>query len=332
MSDLKQFGTDLKRGGVSAALLSAALIGTTPIFGKLAISAGLPGLGAVAYRTVGATILLLVVILLFNRQRLYIYPLGVLGCGLAGVVNGLGSLLFYSGLERLDAGLGQLLYATYPIFVALLLYLDGQHHSKLTLVRLAISIPAIYLLTRASPKEVDLIGAGMMLGAGMLYGLHIPINQRILYEVPAPTVTLYTLAAMSIVVTPVYLLAAPSLIFPEIALGPVIGLTVVTFLSRLTLFTGVERIGGMQTSLLGLAQLLVTMVLARLWLGESLSVNQWLGAVLLVIALSLVGLERPPRLQRGGQGWLHWLRPPIAPAQKSPRKEKPEPPFSAEGS
>ena len=51
-----------------------------------------------------------------------------------------------------------------------------------------------------------------MLGAAALYALHLPINQRVLYEVPAPTVTLYTLLAMSAVVVPAYLVFDPGAI------------------------------------------------------------------------------------------------------------------------
>ena len=43
----------------------------------------------------------------------------------------------------------------------------------------------------------------MLIGSAM-YALHLPINQRVLYDVPAPTVTVYTLLAMSFIVIPVY--------------------------------------------------------------------------------------------------------------------------------
>lgn len=46
---------------------------------------------------------------IFARKYLYIYPAGLLGCIVVGVVNGIGSLFFYSGLGLLDASLVQLL-------------------------------------------------------------------------------------------------------------------------------------------------------------------------------------------------------------------------------
>jgi drug/metabolite transporter (DMT)-like permease len=152
----------------------------------------------------------------------------------------------------------------------------------------------------------------MMLGAGLLYALHIPINERVLYEVPAPTVTFYTLAAMTAVVVPVWLTQAPwRQPLPSSAVLPLAGLTAVTFLSRLALFSGVKSIGGLQTTLLGLTELVVALVVARLWLGEAWTLWQIAGGVLLAAALWLAGLDRPRLARDHRVGWLYWLRPPI---------------------
>lgn len=317
-------GSVTTRRGLRFALVSALLLGTTPIFGKQAIDAGVPPLEVVAIRTGIAAGLLFLALLVFQRRALYIYPLGLAGCLLAGGLNGLGSLFFYSGLARLDAGLAQLLFSLYPVFVALLLYLDGQRHTPLTLLRLLLSVPAIVLLTQAAPSRVDLQAAAFMLLAGLLYALHIPINERILYDVPAPTVTFYTLLAMAAVVLPAYLAVSPRI--GELASGailPLAGLTAVTFLSRLSLFAGVKHAGSMQASLLGLAELLVAVALAHLWLHESLAPAQWVGAALLVLTLVLTGRDSGRRLPQQGRGWLAWLRsPPGAdpPTQPSRRR------------
>jgi len=299
--------------GVRSALSAAVLLGFTPIFGKQAIGAGMSPLMVVALRTAAATLLVFVVLRL-QRRTLAIYPVGFLGCLLAGVVNGVGSLMYYAGLARLDAGLAQGLFALYPLFVAMLLYLDGQRHGRAVLVALALGLPAVYLLTRAEPGAVDLRGVGMMLGAGLLYAMHIPINERVLYEVPAPTVTFYTLAAMTAVVVPVWLIQAPwRQPLPSSAVLPLAGLTAVTFLSRLALFSGVKSIGSLQTTLLGLTELVVALVVARLWLGEAWTLWQIAGGVLLAAALWLAGLDRPRLARDHRVGWLYWLRPPIPP-------------------
>lgn len=298
--------------GIALALTSAFMIGLTPIFGKQAILAGMPALAVVAGRTVGAAALLLVLILVINRRYLYIYPVGLGGCALAGSLNGIGSVLFYSSLARIDASLAQLLFSFYPVFVALVLYVDGLRYRPVTLFRLALSIPAIYLLLQVNTASFDLVGAAFALGAGILYALHIPINQRVLYDVPAPTVTMYTLLAMTAIVVPAFLLFSPPVgTVTQDAWIPLLNLTIVTFLSRITLFAGVKSIGGLQTALIGLAELLLTVFLSILLLGERLTAVQWIGAGLLFALLLLAGFEKQSSHTPGTGGWLRWIRPPL---------------------
>lgn len=297
--------------GIFAALSSAMFFGMTPIFGKQAILLGLSPFTVVAIRTVLAFVLLLVVMLGFFRSYLYIYPAGLIGCILAGFINGIGSLFYYSSLGRIDASVGQLLYALYPLFLLLWLSLDHQLPGRLTLFRLILAILAVYFLIQTGDEPIDLFGVVYMLIAAALYALHIPINQRVLLDMPAPTVTAYTLLAMSAVVVPVYFFHGSRGI-PDnpYVWVPVLGLTLVTFFSRLTLFLGVKHLGGMQTALLGLSEILITLVFAYIWLGERFNPIQWIGAILMGLSLILVILEKQPVRKHTSKGWLSWLRPP----------------------
>lgn len=300
--------------GVLAAFSSAIFLGFAPVFGKLAITLGFTPFAVVALRTGFAAGLLLLVIALFYRQYLYIFPVGLIGCGLAGAINGFGSLLYYLALQRLDASVGQLLYSLYPFFVALWLILDHQPPSRLTIFRVGLASIAVLLLTNVSNSSVDPIGVTMMIGAAILYAMHLPINQRVLYEVPAPTVALYTLLAMSAIVIPAYLLFDRAWPANDVPWLPVAGLTFVTIFSRIALFLGVKKIGGMQTALLGLAELLIAIIFSHILLGENMSLLQWLGAVGLGVSLVLVMYENaPPPTHSGTTGWLSWIRAPDLP-------------------
>src|SRR5215212_12139468 len=284
--------------GINAAVLSAFFLGLAPVFGKAAMGAGkFSPLAVVALRTSLAALLLVVIMAVFKRRSLYIYPVGLLGCLMAGAVNGIGSIFYYVGLSKLNASVAQMLYALYPFFVALWLQLDKQAPSKLTGFRIVIAGISAFLLTRANAGHIDPWGVVFMLIAAALYALHLPINQRVLYDVPAPTVTVYTLLAMSMVVVPAYLLFDRS--WPRITVPwfPVLALTAVTFLSRLMLFLGVKHIGGMQTALLGLGELVVAILFRHLLLGESLTTLQWLGTAGLSFSLLLVWFETPPPSQ-----------------------------------
>ncbi|MEJ2484231.1 MAG: DMT family transporter [Anaerolineales bacterium] len=313
---LEEKPSNIRGLGINAALISAFFLGLAPIFGKQAIALGVSPYAVVALRTLFATVLLFLMMFIFQRKYLFIYPAGLIGCFLAGIINGVGSLFYYNALGKIDAGLGQMLYLLYPFFVAFWMFLDRQTISRTTIIRLIMAIPAVLLLIQTGKNNSNdvWLGSVMMLVASALYALHLPINQRVLYDIPAPTVTLYTLLAMSLVVVPAYLFSGSVQEFSEISVsgawGAILALTLVTFLSRLTLFTGVKHLGGLQTALLGLSELLVTLVLSQIWLQETLVWTQWTGAGLLIISMLLVGLEKKETVKKREGGLLGWLTSP----------------------
>ncbi len=295
--------------GITAALVSAVFLGVSPIFGKQAILLGFSPLAIVTVRTGLAALALALIILFVNRKFFYIFPVGLIGCGIAGLINGLGSILYYSALARLDTSIAQLLYAFYPLFVGIWLFLDRQPLNRITLLRLGMALPGAYLLISAAENKVDWIGASMMVASAVLYALHLLVNQRILYEAPAQTVTFYTLLAMTATVAIGYLIFDRSLPAAGTPWWPVVGLALITAFSRLSLFMGVKRLGGLQTAIIGLSELIVTMVLARLWLGDSLTLVQWAGAFLIGASIVLVGFDKPTPEKRHSSGFLAWLNP-----------------------
>jgi drug/metabolite transporter (DMT)-like permease len=296
--------------GIKAALASALFLGLAPVFGKQAITLGFSPLGVVAFRTCLAAGLLLLIVVVLNRSYLFIYPAGLLGCMLAGTLNGIGSVFYYLALGRLSVSMGQLLYSLYPVFLVLWLIVDRQPPSQLTYFRIIFSLSGILLLTLSSSVKIDWIGVILMLAASAMYAIHLPINQRVLYDIPAPTVTMYTLLSMSLVVVPAYLIFDRHLPASGTAWIPILALTGVTFFSRLMLFLGIKNLGGMQTALLGLSELFVSISISHVWLRESLNTTQWIGAAFLGISLLLISFEKLQPEKNRIRGLLAWLRPP----------------------
>ncbi|CAG0926677.1 hypothetical protein TFLX_00176 [Thermoflexales bacterium] len=282
----------IRRSGIRAALLSALALGTTPILGKLAYTSGMNPYSLTAIRTLIAAALLWVLYLSTkkNRKFIYIYPAGLLISAAAGALNGASSLLYYNGLTLIDAGVGQMLYSLYPLFVVMIRRLDGQRVSHWTKVRLALALLAVMLLITPRGGNIDWIGAALMLGAGLMYAMHLAVSQRVLYEMPAPTVALYVLTAMTAVVCLAYVIHGPGDV-PLTGLPPTMMLAGITMLSRLLMFLGVKQLGSIQTALLGVTEILVTVVLSIFVLGEQLVERQWIGAAILITSLLLIIFE-----------------------------------------
>lgn len=296
--------------GIQAAVASAIFLGLAPVFGKQALLLGFSPLAVVALRTTIALLLLTIAMAVLQRRFFFIYPVGLIGCSLAGFLNGVGSILYYYGFSRLDASIGHLLYSFYPLFMALWLLIDRQPITRLTGARLLLALPGVALLLSARHKPVDWIGSCLMLASAALYALHLLVNQRVLYEAPAPTVTFYTLASMTVTILIAFFLFDRRFPYQGNPWWPIMAMAFFTFFSRLTLFMGVKHLGGLQTAMLGLGEVLITVFFAQVWLGERLAAEQWIGAILLASSLFLVGFDKYPPQKRYTTGLLSWLNPP----------------------
>ncbi len=282
--------------GTVAALITPLLMGAAPIFGKLAIRSGIDPYTLAALRTLAAAALLWVACGLFFRRYIYIFPAGLLATVVVGFVNGLGSLLYYNGLLLLDnASLAQLLNMLYVVFVMLLTRLYGGHISRLSLVRAILAIFAAYLLAAFDAEahgSLHWLGVGLMIGGAFMYAYHVVLSQRGMYEMPAPTMALYALtwmAATALVARLAFRGYNGTGWLPAQPPGWwfVAGLTMVTALSRVTLFAGVRNLGAIHTILLNVAEIAVTLIAAYIWLGEMLTPTQWVGVLVLLSSVIL---------------------------------------------
>lgn len=279
--------------GLFWAMLSPVFLGIIPIFAKIAYGTGVDVLTVVAFRTIFAAVVLWVGILVFARHYIRSSTPAILSSMLAGAVNGIGSLFFYAGLSLIDASLGQLINISYLIFVTVLLRIIGQSISWLTLFRMILAIFAMYLLTVGGLGQPNWLGVGMMLFGALTYAIQLVLSQQIMYDIPAPTMTLYAITAMAVVVT------IPWLIFPSNLTAvsteswrAIFLMGLFTALSRLTLFLGVKSLGSLQTALLGILEVIVSIILAIILLGEHLTAVQWLGAIIILLSVLLVRFER----------------------------------------
>lgn len=271
--------------GVSSGLLASFLLGWAPILGKFAYRANVDPLTLAALRTTVAALLLWIFFLLFSPRRVVLRWSEMLSCMSIGVINGIGSLFYYSGLSRLDASRASLLGALYPVWVILFLSASGQVIRRLTLVRLFISLVGAVLVT--SPWMMggltDYLGVMLMAAYAGITGWYLVMGQWVLSDVPSQSGTLYILTGMAATVVVARLLGGG--VLNPISMGgwaAITALGLTTALSRLAMFFSLEKLGGVQTAIISLMELAVSLTLAFVFLGDRLSWYQWLGAILLL--------------------------------------------------
>lgn len=279
--------------GLVAAFMTPFFLGMNPIFGKLAYRNGADPFTVAALRTIIAVFILWVLYYIFWREYLYIYPVGLINCIAVGFVNGIGSLMYYNGLNLLDASVAQLLNGMYLVFVVILIRLGGSRIGIRTIVRVVTAIAGIALVTGgiAGAGSGSSLGVGLMLGNAILFAGTIVMSQRALYDMPAQTVTFYVLLTMAVVVSMAR--AASDLPFfvqsgdgtTINAMWAILGLSITTALSRLLMFIGVKGLGSVRTTLLAILEMSTSIALAFIFLGESFTAIQWYGVGVLFLTL-----------------------------------------------
>lgn len=276
------------------ALLASFFLGWAPILGKLAYGTGVEPYTLAATRTLVAAGVLWFLALFLWRGKMRIGWRALINCMAMGAINGIGSLLYYAGLQRLDASLASFLGTLYALWVVIFLTASGEPLPWLTLTRLLLVLGGVYLLTGAGAGEADWLGAMLMIASAAVNGWYMVMGQWVLADVPAQTATLYILTAMAGVVGLARLLQGQPLeLIPAAGWGAILALGGTTALSRIFMFSGMERLGGMEAALINLLELLVSLGLAFLLLGERLTLLQWIGGAILLTGV-LIGRRSPP--------------------------------------
>jgi drug/metabolite transporter (DMT)-like permease len=278
-----------KQTGYIALVLSPIFLGLSPIFGKLVLQGGTDPFTVATMRNVLVSLILWLFYVIFWRQYIYIYPAGLMACIAIGVTNGIGSIFYYAGLDKLDASVAQLLNGSYLAFVLILTRLAGGTFGTRTISRVAVATFGVFLITGGLSGNSTWLGIGLMTGNALLFAGTVVMSQRILYEMPARTVTLYVMTAMASVVLIFRLLyGIYNPLWPSLSTDSALALaalTVTMALSRLFLFSGIKGVGSLKTALVAIAETAVAVSAAFIILDESLNLIQWSGVAALTLSL-----------------------------------------------
>jgi drug/metabolite transporter (DMT)-like permease len=156
----------------------------------------------------------------------------------------------------------------------------------LTLVRLGLSLLGAVLVTSpwSTSDPSDYLGIMLLVASAAINGWYMVMGQWVLADVPARSATLYILTGMGITVSVAWLAGGDARVTGIATSGwmAIVALGITTALSRLAMFFSMERLGGVQTVILNLMEMVVSLALALVLLGETLTVVQWVGAFFLV--------------------------------------------------
>lgn len=279
------------------ALFSTLCFSLAPPLGKAAIDLGMDSLALLVMRMLLTACLLGATIAFTAPRRLRIDRRGLGLCLAAGVANGVGMVMFFRSLERLDASIGSMIFSLSPLVLLLLLALRGEKFSYRNGLRLALGITGVYLLIGPG-GSVDPFGALLALGTIFTVPIQILFMQWYLQDHDAYAVTFYMVAGMLAVAAVWWAVQGlPWQPVGPLAWGLLLVLAVVsTYLARLTMFAAIRAVGGSQIGLLAPFETMLTVLWSVIFLQERLSLLQWVGSTLVLLS-ALLAVRRLGRVR-----------------------------------
>ena len=267
--------------GAAFVALSAAAFGAMAIFGRYAYAGGADVLGLLTLRfVIGGAVLGWTA-----HRRGVVWPKGralaaIAAMGALGYVGQ--SLCYFIALQHAQASLVALLLYLFPAFVTVLA--AWWLHEKLTPVKcaaLVLCLAGTALMVGGGHGEP--LGIALGLGAAVIYSIYIVVGARVTRGIdPNATTSIVCLAAAVVfgTLSLVRTVAGVPPHWPATAGGwaAVVAIALISTVSAmLAFFAGLARLGAARTSMLSTLEPVVTVTLASLLLGESLSVVQWVG-------------------------------------------------------
>jgi drug/metabolite transporter (DMT)-like permease len=264
-------------------VISAVAFGAMAILARFAYAAGADVHGLLLMRFVIAGGILAAVMALRRTP----WPRGR-SLGVAALMGGIGyvgqAFCYFSALNHASAGLVALLLYVYPTLVCLLsAAFLGERITASRALLLAVSFAGVALTLGGGRGNA--LGVALGLTAAVFYAVYIVVGARELARVDVLAATTVVCLAAAAGVAAAIPFHAPR--FPRSAAGwtaiAAIGV-VCTVLAILAFFAGLKRVGPSRAAIVSTLEPVVTVLLAWIVLGETLSLMQLAGGALVLAA------------------------------------------------
>lgn len=221
----------------------------------------------------------------------------VLALGLIGYY--LSSLLDFTGLQYISAGLERLILFLYPTVVVLLsAALFKRRIGRGEILALVLSyagIAFVFMQDAHIPQHGLVLGTALVFASTLTYSIYLIGAGHTIARIGAMRFTAYAMVIASIATFLQFALTHPAsaLALPLRVYG--LGLAMAIFSTVLPVFmlsSAIRRIGAGHTALVGAIGPVATLFMAHALLGEALSAQQMGGAMLVLAGVLLISVQR----------------------------------------
>lgn len=235
---------------------------------------------------------MLVVLVLWARYKglsLRLQAADLRGCLLCGFLYFSGIFAYLSSVAWLPVSLSVLIFYTFPILVALIsAVMFRRMPSALTFFALGVAFGGLLLALDIRGVTVSTVGLAFAIYAAVAVAFNLVLSAIILQRVPTAIFTTYT-AAVSALLAIIVVVFSGGVQLPTGTVGWIAFLAMLLsfFIGFISTFIAVGRLGSLRFSSIMNLEPIATIVFALLLLGETLSLMQMVGAMVVIAGVVL---------------------------------------------
>ena len=291
--------------GVLCGILAAVTYGANPLFALPLYQRGLTTTSVLFYRFALA-LALLGGWMLFRREPFRPnHPRQLLPLGLNGVFLGCSSLFLFLSFHHLDVGIAATILFVYPVLVCAIMYLGfGVRQGWSTLLGMGLALAGIGLLAPSGGSgRFSLLGLVFALLSALAFALYmVLLKVSSLRTLPAATQTFYAMGGGLVFFLITLRFGTELQQLPDLfSFGCALGLALLpSCLSFLLIAVAIRDLGPTKTAILGALEPVTALCFGILIFGETLTLRQSLGVLVILASVTLVAAGRGPTAGRSG--------------------------------
>ena len=217
-----------------------------------------------------------------------------------GLGTALGSMMFFYAVTHGPVSLAVPLVSVYPVVAVLVSVILGARPEAIHWGAMAVTMAGVWVVARTvSAKEGETAAPEyapamvrrtifLSLGAAAVYGASLTSADRAI-EIYGPWQTILVVRIIGmLVVGSVVMLRREPVRLPRRSWPLLLGFALLDTLGHLLLYTGIARENGELAMVTSSAYVVITVILARVFLREPVSPRQWGGVVLVVGGIAVL--------------------------------------------
>lgn len=283
----------MKFKGYLLAAIAAASYGTNPAFAVPLYDQGLNPTSVLLFRYL-LSLPILLIMMIWRGQSLKLNKSEIFPIAVLGILMALSSLGLFESYKYMNAGVASTLLFMYPVMVAVLMSFFFHERFRITtgLCLLVMACGLILLMRTDNAGGFSTIGFLFVFLSSLTYALYLVMTNvsKKLKGIPTIKLLFYQLLFGSVVFVAILASGEP-LIVPQGAMGwiDVTALAILpTALSLGCTTMAIHCIGSTSTAIFGALEPVTAVILSVAFLGQSLTANECLGGLLIVIATTMV--------------------------------------------